>query len=380
MYLLNWLNNKKRVKSRVVSIIQKEFLHIIRDTRSLIIVFLLPITQILMYRYAITFDIREIRLGILDWDRTPASRDVVRSLTSSHYFRVVAEWEKRSEMEAAMLESKVQAALIVSNGFGKMIQTKADTPVQWIVDGANSNTATVAINYAKAFFMAYSLDLNVQTISFPVEVHPRIWYNPDLKSVFFIVPGLMAVIMMMICVMLTSTTIARERETGTMEQILVSPIGRVEIIVGKFLPYVLLALIDALLIVVCARVIFGVPFRGQPLLMLLLIIVYVYAALSMGVFISARVQTQQVAMTAAQISTTLPSVMLSGFIFPIQSMPLILRLVSYVVPARYFLTIVRGIMLKGVGFGTLYKPALFLFGFGTLLLLFSMGRFKTTLE
>ncbi len=344
------------------------------------IIALLPVLQVLMYGYAITFDIREIRIGILDRDRSPASREMLRNLTSSHYFTVVEEWSGRSEIDEALLASRVQAALVIPSDFEKSLRTENEIPVQFIVDGANSKTAVVIMNYARIFFMSYSLGLDVRPFGSPVEVHPRVWYNPDLKSVHFIVPGLVAVFMMMICVLLTSTTIARERETGTMEQILVSPVGRAEMISGKFLPYVALAVLDAILVVVFSLVVFRVPFRGNPLLMLLLTVVYVYSALSIGLLISSRVKSQQVAMVAAQVLTTLPSVLLSGFIFPVASLPLFLKVVSVLVPARYFLTIIRGIMLKGVGFGVVYRPALFLFIFGTVLILLSLGRFRTDLE
>lgn len=368
------------MKPRIIAIVQKEFLHIIRDPRSLVIVFLMPIMMVLLYGYAITFDIKEIQLGILDEDRTPASRKLVQGLTSSDYFKITAELQNRNEIQAGMLNRRFTAALVIPIDYAKMLKTNPQTQVQLIVDGANSNTATVAINYVKSFLMTYSLEINMQILNPPLELQPRVWFNPDMKSAHFIVPGLVAVIMMLICTLLTSITITRERESGTMEQILVSPIRPYEIIFGKIAPYVVLALIDAIIVVVCARLIFSVPFRGNPLLLLLFCVFYVYAALSLGVFISARVKTQQVAMMLAQLTTTLPAIMLSGFIFPILSLPMVLQIISYLVPAKYFLTIIRGIMLKGIGFHYFHRPAIFLLAFGTLLLLVSVNRFKTNLE
>lgn len=368
------------MKPRIIAIIQKEFLHIIRDPRSLVIVFLMPIMMVLLYGYAITFDIKEIQLGILDEDRTPASRELVQRLTSSDYFKITAELKSRYEIEAGMLNRHFMAALVIPIDYAKMLKTNQQTQVQLIVDGANSNTATVAINYFKSFLLSYSLESNSQILRSPLELQPRIWFNPDMKSAHFIVPGLVAVIMMLICTLLTSITITRERETGTMEQILVSPIRPYEIIFGKIAPYVILALMDAIVIVICAKLIFDVPFRGNPWLLLLFCLFYVYSALSLGVFISARVKTQQVAMMLAMLTTTLPAVMLSGFIFPILSLPTVLQMLSYLVPATYFLTIIRGIMLKGIGFGYFYLPAIFLLVSGTLLLLASVNRFKTNLE
>ena len=201
-----------------------------------------------------------------------------------------------------------------------------------------------------------------------------------MESADFIVPGLVAIILMMICALLTSITIAREKETGTMEQILVSPIQPMEIIFGKVLPYVLIAFVDGALVVISAKFGFGIDIRGSIILLSLLSFVYLYAALSIGVFISTRVKTQQIALMAALLITILPSVLLSGFIFPIRSMPIVLRLISYIVPAKYFLIIIRGIILKGIGFSYLWNQTLFLFGLGTLLLLISAARFNTKLD
>jgi ABC-2 type transport system permease protein len=368
------------MKLRIIPIIHKEFIHIIRDPRSLAIAFLLPIMMILLYGYAITFDVKEIKLGILDQDKSSASRELVDRLTSSHYFKITAWLSNRDEVEPAMLERKILAALVIPTDYARLRQTERNVQLQVLVDGSNSNTAIIAINYIKTFLLTYSLETNSLILKPPLQLQPRVWYNPDLTSTVFIVPGLVAVIMMLICALLTSITIVRERETGTMEQILVSPIHATEIIFGKIVPYVLLALLDAIMIIILARVIFQVPFRGNPLLLLLCSLVYVYAALSLGVFISTRAKTQQVAMIMAQLITTLPSMLLSGFIFPILSMPFVLQLISYLVPARYFLVIIRGIMLKGVGLGYFYQPIIILLIFGTVLQLLSVKRFKTNLE
>jgi ABC-2 type transport system permease protein len=365
---------------RLFPIIHKEFLHILRDPRSLAIIVVMPILMVLLYGYAITFDVKDIKLGVIDHDKTPASRELVNRFVNSGYFTITAHPKNRDEVEHLMLNREVLSVLVIPRGFAHDLKRETYIPIQLLVDGSNSNTATIAINYARMIMMTYSIELNAQIVRPLAEVHERVWYNPDLKSVTFIAPGLIAVILMMICALLTSITIARERETGTMEQLLVSPIRSPEIIVGKVVPYVLLAFIDGTLVVVFAILIFGVPFRGNVALLALLSFFYLYASLSLGVFVSTRAKTQQVAMMLAMLGTLLPSILLSGFIFPIQSMPYILRVLSYTVPARYFLTIIRGIMLKGIGFEYLWVPTLFLFGFGTLLLVISSARFKTKLE
>ncbi len=368
------------MNSRLTAILWKEFIHIIRDKRSLVIAFLLPVIMVLLYGYAISFDIKELKLGILDQDRSSASRELIQQLVSSNYFKIATRLEKRAEIAPAFLNRKIVAVLVIPVDFGKSLQTKPEAKLQLIVDGSNSNTATIVFNYLKNFCLTFSLQLNADNLSSTLGLAPRVWYNPDLRSDDFIVPGLVAVIMMLICALLTSITIARERETGTMEQILVSPVRPVEIIVGKIVPYVALALLDALVVIFCGAVIFAVPLRGDPIQLLIFCIIYVYASLSLGVFISARARSQQVAMMLAQLITILPSVLLSGFIFPILSMPLVLQWISYLVPAKYFLIIIRGIMLKGLAAEHFYLPGLYLLIFGTILLLTSVGRFKTNLE
>lgn len=368
------------MRTRIAALIRKEFIHIVRDPRSLMIIFLMPVLMVLMYGYAINFDIRDLKIGLLDESRTPESRQLIERLTSSHYFIVTGSLTCRDEIEDGFLKRRFLAALMIPVSYASDLRTQPSTAVQVIVDGSNANSATVAVNYLRSALLQYSLNLNVPGFQPPVRIEPRVWYNPDLKSTHFIVPGLIAVIMMMVCAMLTSVTIARERETGTMEQIFVSPIHPVEIVIGKIAPYVLLALLDGLGIILFSRWVFNVPFRGSALLFLLLAVVFVYASLSIGLLISTRVKTQQAAMMFSMLITILPSILLSGFIYPIASLPKVLKAITFIIPAKYFLIIDRGIILKGMGFSHLVEPTLFLFVFGTLLLSISIKNFKTQLE
>jgi ABC-2 type transport system permease protein len=368
------------MKPRLIAILQKEFIHIFRDPRSLVIIFLWPILMVFIYGYAITFDIKEIRLGLLDEDRSTASRDFVRKLTSSGCFKITQFFPDREGIEAGMLERLFTAVLVIPKDFGRHLRTDREIPIQLLVDGSNANSATVAINYIRSFCALQTLELNAGTIQMPLSVEPRVWYNPDLKSAHFIVPGLVAVVMMMICALLTSVTLVRERETGTLEQILVSPIRSFEMVAGKVMPYILLALLDSAMVIVFSILVFRVPFRGSAPFLLLASLAYVYCALSIGVLISSRAKTQQVAMMAAMVTTFLPSFLLSGFIFPIASLPIVLQAITYLVPARYFLIIIRNVMLKGVGLAALVKPFLFLVGFGTFVMAASVRRFKINLE
>ncbi|HPG41547.1 MAG TPA: ABC transporter permease [bacterium] len=365
--------------NRILPIIRKELIHILRDPRSLTIIFVLPTVMILLFGFAITFDIKDIKIAILDQDRSQASRQVAELFTNNQYFKIAADLTNRGQIEPLMMDRTIVAALVIPEGFGADLVAKPAASLQVLIDGSNANTATVVTNYITAALASYTMDLN-SGLHAPVVVQPRIWYNPDLDSTKFIVPGLLAVLMMMICAMLTSITIAREKETGTMEQILVSPIRSYEIIIGKVLPYIVVAFVVASVVLAFAKIVFAVPIRGNLLLLAALSLVFIYASLSLGVLISSKARTQQVALMISLVGTLLPSILLSGFIFPLFALPKFLQALSYAVPARYYLVIVRGIMLKGIGFEYLYLPTLSLFLFGTLLLMISMKNFKTNLE
>jgi ABC-2 type transport system permease protein len=362
------------------ALMRKEFLHIIRDWRSLLIIFLLPILMILLYGYAITFDIKEIRLGLLDQDGSPAARELMADLTSAQYFRVTSILNDREEIEPLFLQRRAMAVLVIPAGFAREIVARREAELQLVVDGANANTAIVACNYFKSFLAVRSFGSARPPLPEPVVIRTRICYNPGLKSTDFIVPGLTVVIMMMICTLLTSISIARERETGTIEQILVSPIRPTEIIIGKISPYVLLALLDAACIITFSTLVFDVPFRGSALLLLALSLFFVYAALSIGVAISTRARTQRAAMIASNVTFELPSLLLSGFIYPLSSLPQVLQFISDLIPTKHFIIINRGIMLKGIGLEAIYPQALFLLAFGTVLLVISILMFRTKLE
>lgn len=367
------------MSSRILSIIRKEILHILRDTKSVFIIFMMPVIMVVLYGYAITFDIKDIKLGIIDRDHTPASRALVEKLTASEHFKLRARIENAHQVENLMMQRRIVAALVIPNGYGKSLQTRPNTIVQVLIDGSNANTATIVSNYFNFIITGYSIQLNSTILRAPITTEPRIWYNPDLKSANFIVPGLVAVLLMMICAMLTAITISREKETGTLEQMLVSPVRGFEIIIGKVVPYILLSFLVAGIVVVFAQIIFNVPFHGSVIVLMLFSIVYIYASLAIGIFISSRVSTQQTALMFSLLGTLLPSILLSGFVFPIASMPKVLRILSYIIPARYYLTIIRGIILKGIGANYLYAQVIYLFVFGSLLLMISIKRFSTKL-
>jgi len=372
-------DNKPLAKnmSRIIPIIRKEFIHIRRDFRTLIIIFAMPIFMLLMYGYAINMEIQNIDLAMIDHSLSPASRELVRAFQGSRFFTVTYFDGGESAIEKLFHRRDAKMALIIPQDFARIIGGPAPASVQILIDAGDSNTAQLLQNYANVVLQTYNAGRGVVA---PFEVRATIQYNPTLKSAYYFVPGLVALILMMISALLTSLTIAREKETGTLEQILVSPVRPFEIITGKVVPYLFLAFADGILILLVARFWFEVPIIGNLALILLGCLLFVGVALSFGLLISTLARTQQVAMMGALMGTLLPTVMLSGFIFPIASMPKILQFVTYLVPARYFLPVVRGVMLKGNTIFHLWLPLGMLVLMGIFFLMISAKRFKMTLE
>jgi ABC-2 type transport system permease protein len=366
--------------SRIKSIFIKELLHIIRDPRSLAIIFIMPIMMIVLYGYGISFDVKDIKMAVIDRDHSSSSRRLIDKFIHSGYFRLRSDISSTDDIEQLFLYRKIQMMLVIPPDFGALLLKQSLTEVQLIVDGSNANSATVVSNYAQYLISSFSAEMNPVVAQIPLEVRPRIWYNPELKTPPFIVPGLVAVLMMMICAMLTSITVAREKETGTMEQILVSPVRSHEIILGKVAPYIAIAFFVALTTLAFSVLVFDIPCNGSIWLLVFFIVVFIYASLSIGVLISSWAKTQQVALMSALVGTLLPSILFSGFIFPLHSMPRVLQILSYIIPAKYFLFIIRGIMLKGIGFEYLKVNGFCLFLFGTVLLIISVKNFRASLE
>jgi len=368
-----------RSPNRILAISRKEFLHIIHDPRSLLIIFVMPIAQLVMFGYALNMEIQNIDLAVIDYSKTEYSRRLVQEFEGNNFFRPYYYEGKYSEIEQLFLKREARVILIIEKDFDKNYQLTGSVAVQILIDAADPNAGTMMKYYCNFVINNFNERYGGKVL-LPFNVQPRIWYNPDLKSSYFFVPGLVALILVMISALLTSITITREKEMGTMEQILVSPVKPREIIIGKVLPYILMAFLDGFLILLIGVVLFNVPFEGSYLLLIFLSTLYITTALSLGLMISTIVSTQQVAMMVALASTLLPTVMLSGFIFPIKSMPVILQYISYVVPAKYYLIIIRGIMLKGNTLAQLATQMLFLLLMTAILLRNALVRFKTNLE
>jgi ABC-2 type transport system permease protein len=365
--------------SRTIAIARKEFLHILHDPRSLMIIIVMPLLQLILFGYALNLEIQNTNLAVIDYSRSPQSSHLIEQFEGSEFFSVFHYQGKHSEIEKLFLKRKAKAILVINQDFARNLQRQTLTSIQILMDASDPNAATIIKSYCNRIIAKYNVEYGSQILQ-PFDVEPRIWYNPDMKSAYFFVPGLIALILVMISAMLTSLAITREKETGTMEQILVSPIKPIEIVIGKVLPYIIMAFLDGFLILMMGMILFDVPFTGSYILLILLSTLYIITALSLGLMISATVETQQVAMMMAISATLLPTVMLSGFIFPIRSMPVLLQYVSYIVPAKYFLIIVRGILIKGNTFFQLGFQTAALAFMTFVLLIRTLRKFSLNLE
>jgi len=379
-------HRRRRLSWRTIrAIMRREFTDVRRDRRSLLLTLLYPISMLLMYGYGIRYDVDNVPLTILDYDQTPESRDVAQQLVRSGYFRLVRVARDERQVERDLTTDTSRAAVIIPVDFANRIHAGEPTTVQALIDGSDANTATIAQSYLLAIVARYGAGVAVRgtgvaaSAALPIELRSRVWYNPELKSVNFIVPGVIAVIMMIVGAILTALSIVKEKERGTIEQILVSPIRPMELMLGKIVPYVIIGFVDLIIIVTAGYLIFAVPIKGSLLQLALLSLVYLTASLGLGVFVSTIADTMQSAMITAVFISLLPSVLLSGFVFPLENMPVVIRAISYCFPGRYFVTAIRGIYLKGVGLEVLWPQALMLLAFTAGIVWLSASRFNEKL-
>ncbi len=372
---------------RLVAVARKEFIHVLRDPRALGVSIALPLILLLLFGYALTLDVDRVPLVIWDQSRTVQSRELSNRFEHSRYFAMQEQADNYRAIEEAMDRGRAMMALIIPTDFGRRVASGRNTEVQILADGSDANTATMALGYAESVVKIYSQELVVKRIqrlsgrapSLALEVRPRVWFNTDMESRIYIVPGLIAIIIMLIAAVLTSLTVAREWEAGTMEQLISTPIRGPELILGKLAPYFAVGLLDMGLSVLAGRFLFDVPIRGSLLLLFAVSIVYIIGALSMGILISTLAKSQLLASQMAFTTTFLPAFLLSGFMFEIGNMPHVLQLVTYLVPARYFVTILRGLYLKGAGLSTLWPECLLLTIFGTVMLTLAIRSFRKRL-
>jgi ABC-2 type transport system permease protein len=363
---------------RLLAVARKEALQLRRDPRSLAMGFVVPALMVLFFGYIISFDVKDIKIAVDDRDGTPRSREFVQAFVGSGWFRVTERIERATDAVRLLDRAEVRLVLTIPRGFQADLAAGNPVAVQAIVDGADANTASIALNYANAIVNSFtaSVVFGSSVKNLPIIVQSRVWYNETLESSNMIVPGLVAIIMMIISAQLTALTIAREWERGTMEQLAATPVHPAEVIFGKLLPYLAIGMIDMVGVVLIGIFVFHVPFRGNPLLLFAMATLFLLGSLGLGIFISAAIRSQLLATQTAMQATFLPSNMLSGFMYDIANMPLILQGISYVVPARYFITVLRGTFLKGVGLAVLWPQGLAMLAFAAAGLTLAVRSFR----
>lgn len=367
----------KRFRGLVI----KEFYHIFRDKRTLLILFGMPIVQILLFGFAVTNEINNVDLAILDKSKDTETQKIINDIAGSKYFKISDYLDDESEIEAIFRKGEIKAVLVFEPGFNKKLVTNNSAAVQIITDATEPNVAISVSNYLTFILQKYQAGLNKE-IQVPYQIVPeaKMNYNPELKSVFMFVPGIMTVILMLVSAIMTSISITREKELGTMEILLVSPLKSYQVILGKVFPYIFLAIINAIVILALGFFVFGMPIQGSYFVLALVSVLFIFSALALGILISTIADTQQTAMMASLMGLMLPTILLSGFIFPISSMPVALQVISEIIPAKWFIILIKGILLKGVGLSVLYKETLVLMLMITVLLGLSIKLYKIRLE
>ena len=373
---------------RVSAIARKEFLHVLRDWRSLGIGIAIPVVMLFLFGYALTLDVDRVPLVVWDQSATPASRDLVSAFSASRYFTLLESVGGYPEIERDIASRRAVIALVIPVDFAGRVASGRGASVQAILDGSDSNVASFALGYAEAVTRGYSGRVSVELLrrsGLPppvagIDLRPRVWFNTDMESRNYIFPGLIAIVMMVIAALLTSLTFAREWEGGTMEQLIATPVTGGELILGKLVPYFAIGMLDLVLSVLVAEYVFHIPLRGELWLVFVASSIFLVGALSIGMFISIITKSQFLASQIALVATMLPAFLLSGFVFPIANMPYPIQVFTRIITARYFVVLLRGIYLKGLGLGTLAGEALLLALFAALVLGLSLYKFRKKIE
>lgn len=361
--------------------ILKEFYHIFRDVRSLIVLFGMPVIQILIFGFAISTELKNAPIAILDHSNDHVTQQITNKLLSSGFFVNRAVLHSEKDIEPAFRKGEIKEVVVFGQNFAQNLEKNREASIQLLVDASDPNTANIVSNYTQAIIADYQQEY-FSNAAIPVQItsESRMLYNPALRSVYMFVPGIITMLLMLISAMMTSISIAREKELGTMEVLLVSPLHPFQIVVGKVIPYLLLSFINAVTILVMGYFIFKVPFEGNLVLLLAESMLFLLLALSLGIFISTVSKNQQIAMMMSMFALMLPTILLSGFIFPIENMPEALQYFSLIMPPRWFNTIIKAIMLKGLGLAYIWKETLILVGMTIFFIALSIRKFKIRLE
>ena len=372
---------------RIAAIIRKEFIHILRDSRSLGMAIAMPILLIFLFGSSLSLDVDRVPLVVWDQSQTTDSRELIGRFTSSQYFSLSSTAASYADIEAAIDRREAILALVVPYNFGRKLESAQQAAVQLLVDGSDANTATIAIGYAQGVTNGYNSALLLKAlqkkggkaVAMPLEGKLRVWFNQNMQAKNYIVPGLIAVIMMVIASLLTSLTIAREWENGTMEQLITTPLKPLELIIGKLTPYFVIGMLDVALAVLMGRFLFDVPLRGNAALVFGMAALFLPGALAMGMLISIITRSQLLASQLAMVLTFLPSFLLSGFMYAIANMPEPIQVLTHLIPSRYFVTILKNVYLKGAGLEIIWAEAVFLFFFGVIMVFIANKKLKKRL-
>ena len=366
---------------RFLSFVKKEFHHIFRDVRSLIIIFGIPIAEILIFGFAINTDLKDAKIAILDKAQDATSQQVINKFLSSDYFILDRYLQSEKQIEEVFKQGDVKEVLVFEPNFGKKFEKEGSAAVQVILDASEPNTANLLNNYTTNIINDFIVKEN-QKADKNISIIPqvRMYYNPELKSVFMFVPGTMAIILLLISALMTSITITREKELGTMEILLGSPLKPIQIILGKVIPYLILSLVNVVTILLLAYFVFGLPIAGSLTLLIAECTLFIFLSLSLGILISTVSKTMQQAMLISMMALMMPSMLLSGFIFPVENMPDILYYISFAMPPRWFIEILKSIMIKGTGLVYVWKETLILSGMTLFFIVVSIKKFKIRLE
>lgn len=363
-----------------IAFIKKEFFHIWRDKRTLFILLGMPITQIIIFGFALSNEVKNSKLAILDFSKDVASQQLIQKLSASKYFDATAQLKSFKDVEPVFRQGKVKIVVVIPQQFANDLQHTNQAQIQLICDGSDPNVASTLKNYATAVIMDFQMALgNQQKLPYRIEPEIRMMYNPELKGAYSFVPGVMALILMLTCAMMTSIAIVKEKEMGTMEIILVSPLKPFGVVVAKAVPYMLLSMVNVASILLLSVFVLDVPIRGSLLLLISEGLLFTITSLALGLLISSITDSQQVAMLVSLMGLFLPTTVFSGYMFPIENMPLPLQIISNIVPAKWFYFIVKTIMIKGLGFSYVWKETLILFGMTIVLFGISIKNFKTRL-
>jgi ABC-2 type transport system permease protein len=372
----------KRFKmKRFIGFVTKEFYHIFRDKRTMFILFGMPIAQIMLFGFAITNEINNVNIAVFDKSKDSETKKIINKISASSYFKINEEITNENQIESVFKKGKVKAVLVFETDFIKNLQTLKQAKVQVITDATDPNVANTITNYVNSILQNYTQEINKNNkASHQIQTQTQLYYNPELKSVFTFVPGVMTIILMLVSAMMTSISITREKELGTMEVLLVSPIKPFQVIIGKVFPYIFLSIINATIILLLGFFVFKMPVEGNLFLLAFESVLFITTALSLGILISTVSNSQQTAMMLSLMGLMLPVIILSGFIFPISSMPLPLQTISNIIPAKWFIIIIKAILLKGATLSVIWKETLILIGMTVFFLAISIKKYKIRLE